>query len=174
MNQNDRIPAPWALTPTSRRAALKGLAGYLMASPLFREVAEAAAVATKDVPPIEELFNTFDFGKAAKAALDPVAWDYMAEGAEDEAALDDARRAFNRIIIRPRFLTDVHKIDITSKVLGQDVPYPIFIDPAGGKNCFRSDGELEVAKAAAKLGCMYISNGGIDDFLASQDAPKNW
>ena len=163
----------FASVPTSRRDALRGLAGFLLASPIFEEVAEAAA-AGQEPPPIEDLFNTFDFAKAAKAYLDPVAWDYLAEGSEDEAALDDARRAFNRIIIRPRFLTDVAKISVETEVLGQKLPFPIFIDPAGGKNCIRLGGELEVAKAAAKLGCMYISNGGVDEFLTSQDAPANW
>jgi isopentenyl diphosphate isomerase/L-lactate dehydrogenase-like FMN-dependent dehydrogenase len=176
MSPLDRIPAPWASTPTSRRAALRGLAGFLLASPLLHEVAEAAATGRpgQKPPPIEDLFNTFDFAKAAKEFLDPVAWDYLAEGSEDEVALDDARRAFNRLIIRPRFLTDVHEIDLKTSVLGQDLPFPIFVDPSGGKNCFRTGGELDTARAAAQHGCMYISNGGIDDYLASGDAPKNW
>ena len=172
----ERIPAPWAETPTSRRAALRGLAGFLLASPVFEDVARAAATGRQGAtpPPIADLFNTFDFAQAAKDFLDPVAWDYLAEGAKDEAALDDARRAFNRIVIRPRFLTQVQNIDLKTNVLGQDLPFPIFIDPSGGKNCFRSGGELETAKAAADLGCMYISNGGIDDYLSSAQAPKNW
>lgn len=174
---NNSIPAPWARTPTSRRSALQGLAGFLLSSPLFSDFAEAAAKEGFNgykPPPIEDLFNTFDFAKAAKEYLDPIAWDYLAEGASDEAALDDARRAFNRIIIRPRFLTNVQEISLKRQVMGQDLPFPIFFDPSGGKNCFRNGGELEVAKAAAELGCMYISNGGVDDFLKSADAPKNW
>lgn len=171
MSDADRIPAPWT-TPTSRRAALRGLGGLLLSSPLLLE--EAAQAAVGEAPPIEDLFNTLDFAKAAKAFLDPVAWDYMAEGASEEVALDDARRAFGRIILRPRFLTDVQKISVETKIMGQPLPTPIFIDPSGGKNCFRQGGELEVAKAASKLGCMYITNGGIDDYLESQDAPKNW
>jgi 4-hydroxymandelate oxidase len=173
-NGPDRIPAPWASTPTSRRAALRGFAGFLLSSPLFEEVRAATTAAGKEPPPIGELFNTFDIAKAAKNYLDPVAWDYLAEGSEDEVALDDARRAFNRIILRPRFLRDVHQIDVETEVLGNDVPFPIFIDPSGGKNCFRLGGELDVAKAASELGCMYISNGGVDDYLRSGDAPKNW
>lgn len=151
---------------------MRGLGGLLLSSPLLLE--EAAQAAIGEAPPIEELFNTLDFAKAAKAFLDPLAWDYMAEGASEEVALDDARRAFGRIILRPRFLTDVQKISIETEVLGQKLPTPIFLDPSGGKNCFRLGGELEVAKAAAKLGCMYISNGGVDEFLESRDAPKNW
>ena len=177
MRPFDSIPAPWARTPTDRRSALKGLAGFLLASPLLSDLAgdlQAAVGGRGEPPPIDDLINTFDFAKAAKEYLDPVAWDYMAEGASDEAALEDARNAFRRIIIRPRFLTDVSKIDVSTKLLGMDLPFPIFIDPAGGKPCFRTDGELEVAKAASKLGCMYISNGGVDDYVESADAPANW
>jgi len=173
MRPFQQIPAPWSGTPTDRRSALKGLAGFLLASPLLQEL-EAATAGGEEPPPIDDLINTFDFAKAAKAHLDPVAWDYMAEGASDEAALEDARMAFRRIILRPRFLTDVSQIDITTELLGMQLPFPIFIDPAGGKNCFLSGGELEVAKAASSLGCMYITNGGIDDYVESADAPENW
>jgi isopentenyl diphosphate isomerase/L-lactate dehydrogenase-like FMN-dependent dehydrogenase len=125
-------------------------------------------------PPIEDLINVFDFAKAAQATLDPVAWDYLAEGASDEVALRDNRRGFEDIILRPRFLTDVHKIDISTGLFGKQLNAPIFIDPAGGKNCFLQNGEEEVAKAAAASGHLMVTNGGIDEFLTSGNGPKNW
>jgi isopentenyl diphosphate isomerase/L-lactate dehydrogenase-like FMN-dependent dehydrogenase len=71
-------------------------------------------------------------------------------------------------------LTDVHKIDISTELFGKKLPAPIFIDPAGGKNCIRLGGELEVAKAAAANGHLYVTNGGVDEFLTSGNGPKNW
>ena len=118
----------------NRRDALRGLIQLLLSSPLL-------AKGLPDLDPVLEPVNVFDFAKLAEEKLDPVAWDYMAEGAKDEVALRDAREAFNRIIIRPRFLRDVHKIDITTELFGQSLPHPIFIDPAGGKNCFYPNGE---------------------------------
>ena len=89
-------------------------------------------------------------------------------------SLRDNREAFNHIIIRPRILTDVHKIDLATTLFGKNLAHPIFFDPAGGKNCFHSNGEQEVAAAAAATNTMMITNGGIDKFLASGQGPKNW
>lgn len=167
---HETIPAPWS--GFSRRTALKGLAQFLLASPLLEEL--AAAEKDWGKLPIDDLINTFDFARAAKAKLDPLAWDYLAEGASDEAALRDARQAFGRIIIRPRFLTDVQKIDLSTELLGKKMDFPIFLDPSGGKNCFYPDGELEVAHGAAEKNAMMITNGGIDDLITSGNGPKHW
>jgi isopentenyl diphosphate isomerase/L-lactate dehydrogenase-like FMN-dependent dehydrogenase len=161
--------------PVSRRQALHHFAQFLLASPLLPAAAFAAAGESKtEAAPLEDLINVFDFAKAAQAKLDPVAWDYLAEGASDEVALRDNRRGFEDILLRPRFLTDVHKIDIAAELFGKTLNSPIFIDPAGGKNCFFPNGELEVAKAAAASGHLMVTNGGIDEFLTSGNGPKNW
>jgi isopentenyl diphosphate isomerase/L-lactate dehydrogenase-like FMN-dependent dehydrogenase len=154
----------------SRREAIQNLAAFFLASPLL----QAQRPSSGGDDPMLDLANVFDFAKYAKSKLDPLAWDYMDEGSEDEVALRDAREAFERIIIRPRFLTDVHKIDVSMKLFGMDLPHPIFIDPAGGKNCVYPDGEAEVARAAGESNTLMITNGGIDDVLASGQGPKNW
>ncbi len=98
----------------------------------------------------------------------------MDEGGKDEVSLRENRSAFERIIIRPRFLTDVHNIDISTTFLGHKLKHPIFIDPAGGKNCFYTNGEEVVAKAAAETDTMMFTNGGIEDLVTSGKGPKNW
>src|SRR5438270_8357994 len=100
--------------------------------------------------PVLEPANVMDFAPLAKAKLDPMAWDYLEGGAEDEVSLHDNRAAFNKIIIRPRALVDVHKIDLSVELFGHKLAYPIILDPAGGKNCFYPNGESVVAVAAAK------------------------
>jgi len=115
--------------------------------------------------------NVMEFAPIAKAKLDRVAWDYMEGGSEDEVALHDNRAAFNRIIIRPRALVDVHKIDLSLELFGQKLEYPILLDPAGGKNCFFADGENTVARAAAAKKALHITNGGIQKVLESGNGP---
>ncbi|HUG81738.1 MAG TPA: alpha-hydroxy acid oxidase [Bryobacterales bacterium] len=156
-----------------RRRALRSLAQLFLASPLLRQQVLRSQGPPK-IDPVLEPANIMDFAKLAQAKLDPVAWDYMAEGASDEAALRDARKAFNRIILRPRALTDVHKIDISTELFGKTLRHPIFIDPAGGKNCFYPDGENEVARGAGETGTLMISNGGIEEVVKSGQGPKNW
>jgi isopentenyl diphosphate isomerase/L-lactate dehydrogenase-like FMN-dependent dehydrogenase len=159
----------------SRRQALHHFGRFLLASPLLEAaLLQAAADSKTKAAPLEDLINVFDFAKAAQAKLDPVAWDYLAEGASDEASLRDNRRGLENIVLRPRFLHDVHKIELSTGLFGKQLNAPIFIDPAGGKNCFFPGGELEVAKAAAASGHLMVTNGGIDEFLTSGNGPKNW
>ena len=156
----------------SRRQGFKAFAQLLLSSPLLAGQKQTAG--TTEVGPggeeqLYDLINVFDFAK-----LDPVAWDYMAEGSQDEISLRDNRKAFERIIIRPKILTDVHKIDLSTDLLGQKLDFPIFVCPAGGKNCFFPNGEEEVAKGAAHSKTLMITNGGIDDYLTSGRGPSNW
>jgi len=152
----------------TRRQALQSLTQFLLASPLLKAQNSSGNI------PMLDLANVFDFAKLAKAKLDPVAWDYLDEGGEDEVSLRDNREFFNHIILRPRALRDVHKIEVSTSLLGKRLEYPLFICPAGGKNCFHKNGEEVVARGAAASKALMVTAGGIDPFLASGNGPKNW
>ena len=134
----------------------------------------AAAFAQDRDDPLYEPVSVMDFAPLAKAKLDPLAWDYLDGGSEDEVSLADNRAAFNRIIIRPRALVDVHRVDLSLELLGRKLAYPILLDPAGGKNCFYADGENVVARAAANARALHITNGGIEKLAASGRGPVRW
>ncbi len=152
----------------NRREVFEQLAGLFLTSPLLLAADKPLLTDSK------KLANVFDFRELAKSLLDPVAFDYMAEGGKDEVSLKEARLAFNRVILRPRFLTDVHNIDLSTEFLGKKLDFPIFVCPAGGKNCFLQNGEEETARGAAAANAMYVTNGGVDDYLATGDGPKFW
>jgi isopentenyl diphosphate isomerase/L-lactate dehydrogenase-like FMN-dependent dehydrogenase len=118
--------------------------------------------------------RTMDFAALAKAKLDPVVWDYLEGGSEDEVSLADNRAAFNHIILRPRALVDVHRIDLSLELLGRQLAYPILLSPAGGKNCFYPDGENVVARAAASARALHITNGGIQKVVSAGKGPAWW
>ncbi|HET9319655.1 MAG TPA: alpha-hydroxy acid oxidase [Bryobacteraceae bacterium] len=134
----------------------------------------AAAFAQERDDALFEPVRVMDFAPLAKAKLDPAAWDYLDGGSEDEVALADNRAAFNKIIIRPRALVDVHQIDLSLELLGQKLAFPILLDPAGGKDCFYRDGENVVARAAAKAKALHITNGGIEKLVAAGKGPAWW
>jgi 4-hydroxymandelate oxidase len=134
----------------------------------------AAAFAQERNNTLLEPVRVMDFAPLAKAKLDPAAWDYLDGGSEDEVSLADNRSAFNKIIIRPRALVDVHQIDLSLELLGQKLDYPILLDPAGGKDCFYRDGENVVARAAAQAKALHITNGGIDKVVAAGKGPVWW
>ena len=151
-----------------RREALTKFTAFLLASPLL------AGAGKPELSDSTNLANVFDFRDLARELIDPVAFDYMSEGGKDEVSLVENRLAFRRIILRPKFLTDVHEIDVSTELLGRKMDSPVYVCPAGGKNCFRRGGEEETARGASLASAMYISNGGVEDYLSSEDAPKHW
>src|SRR2546422_4991938 len=153
----------------TRRQAFSNLLRFLLASPL-----PGAQQYLGAADPMMDLANVFDFARLARSKLDPVAWDYLDEGGKDEVSLRDNREAFNRLVLRPRILKDVHQIDLSTSLLSKKLHYPIFICPTGGKNCFYRNGEEEVARAAAASNALLVTSGGIEQFLASGKGPKNW
>lgn len=160
-----------------RRRALQALAGFFAASPLVR--GQDSTRGRKRLPdtyyddPLYECVKVMDFAEKAKAKLDPLAWDYLEGGSEDEVSLRDSREAFNRIIIRPRMLTAVRTPDTSMELFGQKLDFPILFDPAGGKNCFHQDGEMVVARAAKATKTLHITNGGMTKLPAAQ-RPAWW
>ncbi|MBV8816902.1 MAG: alpha-hydroxy-acid oxidizing protein, partial [Acidobacteriaceae bacterium] len=144
----------------TRREAVRGFARFLAASPLLRADRKHSELGEPVTAPV----NVFDFAKLAKAKLDPLAWDYMDEGAEDEVALRDNRAGFERLIIRPHVLRhDVSKIDVSTTLFGQRLEHPIFFCPTGGKNCIFPNGEVETAYGAASAKTLMITRGGISE-----------
>src|SRR5436309_7974904 len=148
----------------TRREALRGFCQFLAASPLLqaqKKFGELTDALLKQA-------NVFDFAKAAKAKLDPVAWDYLDEGSDDEASLRANRADFDDIVIRPHFLlNDVSKIDTSITLFGKQLTQPIYLSVTGGKNCFLPNGEQEAAFAARTANAMMITGGGISDILSS-------
>src|SRR5260370_18229639 len=153
-----------------RRQALRRFCQFLAASPLLQ--------ADKKHSELTELLkqvNVFDFAKLAKAKLDPLAWDYLDEGSDDETSLRANRSRFDNLIIRPHFLlNDVAAIDTSISLFGSSLAQPFYLSVTGGKNCFLPNGEQETALASGTANSMMITSGGIADVVASGKGPKVW
>ena len=139
----------------NRRQALLRFCRFVAASPLLR-----ADKKYSELTDLLKQVNVFDFAKLAKAKLDPIAWDYLDEGSDDEASLRANRSRFDNLIIRPHFLLhDVASIDTSISLFGNSLPEPFYLSVTGGKNCFIPNGEQETALAAGSASAMMITNG---------------
>ncbi|MDP8957144.1 MAG: alpha-hydroxy-acid oxidizing protein [Actinomycetota bacterium] len=94
--------------------------------------------------------------EAARERLQRMVFDYYAGGAGDEWTLRENRRAFDRWMLRPRVLVDVSNVDLTTTVLGQQIPFPILIAPTALQRLAHPDGELATARAAANTGALMV------------------
>jgi hypothetical protein len=154
-----------------RRCALRQLIGMFGAARIL------GAQNEHDSPPLDDALlepvNVMEFGKLAQRKLDPAAWDYLEGGAEEEAALRDNIDAYKKIIIRPKALTGVGKIDTSLELFGVKLDYPIMLDPMGGKTCFWPNGEIVTGQAAARSKTVYVSNG-ITELTKTGNGPANF
>ncbi|KAF1854808.1 hypothetical protein Lal_00008670 [Lupinus albus] len=89
---------------------------------------------------------------AAKSKLPQHIYEFYASGSDDEEALRRNVDAFNRLLIRPRVLIDVSRVDTSTKLFGWSSPLPISIAPSAMQKLAGGEGELDVARAAASVG----------------------
>src|SRR5947209_12538647 len=97
-----------------------------------------------------------DFEAQARARMPRMYFDYYEGGAGDEWTLAENRRAFDRWVLRPRVLVGVEKIDLSTTVLGQPIPFPIAVAPTAFHRLAHPDGELATARAAASVGALMV------------------
>jgi len=122
-----------------RREFLQFLAG----SPLL--VAQQTSTAIGDPA---EAINVMDFEAAARAALPPAHFGYMATGVDDDLTLKANRDGFAKIQLRPRRLMDIRRVDPGIDLFGTAWETPIILAPIGNQKAFHAEGELPVARAA--------------------------
>jgi len=100
-------------------------------------------------------FDVNEWGPAAKEVLPANAWGYVHGSAGMRETDDNNLAAFRKWGIVPNRLVPTRKPDLSTKVLGLDLPYPIALAPVGVLKIFHEDGECGVAKAAASVGVPY-------------------
>jgi lactate 2-monooxygenase len=97
--------------------------------------------------------------EAARKALSPEAFAYIAGGAGAERTMHANTAAFGRWQVWPRPLRDVSTRDLSVGFLGRRRPTPLLLAPLGVMEMAHDDADLAVARAAASLGVPYtLSN----------------
>ena len=94
----------------------------------------------------------------AVAAMDPKAASYVCAGAGSEETMGANSEAFARRKIVPRMLRNVAGRDLSTTVLGTEMPVPLMLAPIGVQKVLHEDGELATARAAAAVGVPMIAS----------------
>lgn len=104
---------------------------------------------------LHRVASVHDLRRIARRRLPRGVFDYIDGGAEDELSLRESTAAFERITFEPRVLRDVTKVELTSTLLGRPLPMPLLLSPTGFGRIADPQGELAVARAAARAGLPY-------------------
>ena len=120
-------------------------------------------------PPLEAMFNTFDFESVAAHTMTEEGWGYYSSGADDEITLRENHSAFQRIWFKPRILVNVKDIDMTTTILGVKSSFPLYFSATALGKLADDEGELAISRAAAKSDVIYmlptLSSYTLDEML---------
>ncbi len=100
---------------------------------------------------LNDCYNVFDLRDAAKRKLPKAVFEFVDRSTEDEIALRNNRAAFENIRLRHRALVDVSNRTTKTMLFGKEISAPMAIAPTGAAGLCWYEGELELAKAAAKM-----------------------
>src|SRR3954469_1175449 len=99
---------------------------------------------------LDNCYNVYDLRDAAKRRLPKAVFEFVDRSTEDEIALRNNRAAFEKIRLRHRALVDVSGRSTKTELFGKEISLPMAIAPTGAAGLCWHEGELELAKAAAK------------------------
>ena len=85
-----------------------------------------------------------------------MASNYIAGAAADEITLRRNRERFEGILLKPRVLVDVSRIDTQLELFGQKMEFPILLAPAAYQKLFHREGECAVARGAGAAGATFV------------------
>lgn len=92
----------------------------------------------------------------AKEVLSAAAYGYVAGGAGGERTMRANLEAFHRWRIVPKVLGDVSSRDLSVKILGTKIPFPVILAPVGVQGIIRPEADLASGRAAASLGLPFV------------------
>jgi 4-hydroxymandelate oxidase len=94
---------------------------------------------------------------AARAAVDPSIWAYVAGGAGSERTIDANTGAFGDIWLQPRALSNLTTApDTQVDLMGKRLSMPVLLAPTSPQRLLHADAELATARAAVEAGTVAI------------------
>lgn len=101
-----------------------------------------------------------DFRESARRALPRMVFDFIDGGAGNESTVRDNRAAFERVRLVPSGPVDVSARTPRIGLFGRQQALPIVIGPIGLASAFWPDGEIALARAAARHGIPFVLSNG--------------
>ena len=120
--------------------------------------------------------NIADLRLIARDRLPRGIFDYIDGGAEDELTMARNSSDFAEYEFVPRILRNVADINTSTSLLGRELETPIIFSPTGFTRIAHSQGELSVARVAAKHQSPYclstLSTRSIEEVAQVSNGPK--
>jgi L-lactate dehydrogenase (cytochrome) len=127
-------------------------------------------------PELVNCHSILDLRELARRRLPGPIFHYLDGAAETESSARHNTDAFDRERLVPRYLIDVSAASTATEILGQRIGWPVFCSPTGASRLYSAEGELAVARAAARADTFYsLSVAGthsLEDVARASTGPK--
>ena len=126
---------------------------------------------------IDSCYNIADLREVARKRLPKGVFQYLDLGTEDLIALRNNRYFIEQTKLLNKVLVDVSNIDTSAEVFGKKINLPMAVAPTGIAGLAWYEGELELAKAAAKAGIPFTLATGSNtamEKIAGEAGGRNW
>ncbi|WP_447045003.1 alpha-hydroxy-acid oxidizing protein [Vreelandella sp. H-I2] len=125
---------------------------------------------------IKKIYNIKEMRLAARARLPKIVFDYLEGGAEDERDLIENNTSYDRWKFKPRRLVDLSTVDPATEILGSPASFPGVVAPTGLNSLFWPNGDIALARAAARAGIPFVlstaSNDSLENVAAHTDGER--
>jgi L-lactate dehydrogenase (cytochrome) len=125
---------------------------------------------------LAQALNIADLRILARKRLPRMVFDYIDGGSDDEVTLRRAVSRYTDYELVWDALKDIAAIDLSGRVMGQDMRLPFFISPTAASRLFHHAGEPAVARAAHQAGVVYsistLGSTSIEDIATATPGPK--
>lgn len=149
---------------------------------IFRTIRSVARFRTFERDPdlrrMQSSANVDDLRLIARRRLPRGVFDYVDGAAEDEVTYRRNSSDYQRWEFVPSVLRDVTHIDTSTTLLGRPLPVPMVLAPTGFTRIVDPEGELPVARAAARHGIPYslstLGTRSIEEVADAGAGGRNW
>lgn len=125
-----------------------------------------------------DILNLESLEPRARERLDPMLFDYIAGGADDEWTLAENRAAWSRLQLLPRMLRGVANRSLDTTVLGTRVSFPVLVPPMGFHGLCHLDAEAATARATTAAETIFcastVSNCSLEAIAEASGPGTRW
>ena len=104
---------------------------------------------------LKKAVNLAELRILASKRVPKAVFDYVDGGANDEISYKRSAEVFSNVQFNARVLRDVSKVDLTTRIVGQDSALPIIFAPTGYTRMMHYEGEPMVAKVCEENNLIY-------------------
>jgi len=104
---------------------------------------------------LNQCHNFSDFRTLAKKRLPSPIFHYIDGAADDEVTYKRNSQSYNDVDLVPNVLAGVEEVDMSTKIMGQELSMPFYCAPTALQRLFHHEGERAVARAASSTGTMF-------------------